>query len=128
MLMFAFRLDKFNRTRLKPRDISLLRLIASNAIRLRSGQISAAYDAHNNLCATILFLKFKGRACILHAAASVEGLENGGIEFIIDHFIHDHAEENLVLCVDNPEEGQLMEILESCGSGLSTYPCLRHMG
>lgn len=125
MLMFAYRLDRFNSSRLKPKDISMLRMIASNAIRYRSGRIGAAYDMHNNLCAVVLFLVFRGRASILHAAASGEGLNHGGIEMIIDRFIRENAEENLVLCIDNPSERKLMEILKSCGSGISTYPCLR---
>ena len=125
MLMFGYRLDRFNRSRLKSGEISMLRLLASSAIRFRSGQIGAAYDSHNNLCATVLFLVFKGRASILHAAASSEGLANGGIEFIIDRFIKTNTEQNLVLCVDNPSDRKLMEILKSCGSGISNYPCLK---
>jgi len=127
MLMFAYRLDKFNKQTLKPREISTLRLITSNAIRFRSAQIGAAYDLHNNLCATVLFLIFNGRASILHAAASTEGIESGGIEFIIDRFISSMAEKNLVLCVDNPSDRQLMEIMKNCGSTLSNFPCLRRL-
>ncbi len=48
MLMFAYKLDAFNQSRLKPKDISILRLIISNALRFRSARISAAYDSHNN--------------------------------------------------------------------------------
>ena len=127
MLMFGYRLDKFNRGRLKAGEISILRLLASNAIRFRSGQIGAAYDVHNNLCATVLFALFKGRASILYAAASSEGLAQGGIEFIIDRFIKINTEQNLVLCVDNSSDKKLMEILKGCGSGISNYPCLKNL-
>lgn len=127
MLMFAYRLDRFSKHRLKPSEISTLRLIATNAIRYRSGQIGSAYDSHNNLCATVMFLVFNGRASILHASASSDGIASGGIEYIIDRFIELNAEENLVLCVDNPSNRKLMEILKSCGSGISTFPCLRHI-
>ncbi|MFC2080723.1 hypothetical protein ACFLR8_00765 [Bacteroidota bacterium] len=128
MLMFAYRLDRFNRKRLKPHEISMLRMIASNAIRYRSAQIGAAYDSHNNLCATVIFLIYKGKASILHAAASSEGIAARGIEFIIDRFIESKAEENMVLCVDNPSDKQLMDILKSCGSGISNFPCIRQLG
>ena len=127
MLMFAYRLDRFNRQRLKSRDISTLRMIASNAIRYRSAQIGAAYDSFNNLCATVIFLIYKGKASILHAAASSEGIAAGGIEYIIDRFIESNAEENMVLCVDNPSDRLLMDILKSCGSGISNFPCLRSL-
>jgi hypothetical protein len=127
MLMFASRLDKFSRSRLNPRNISCLRLIATKAIHYRQGQIGTAYDSHNNLCATVLFLVFKGRASILYAAASGEGLNSGGIEFIIDRFIEANAEENLVLCTDNSANRKLMDILKACGSGLSAFPCLKRI-
>jgi hypothetical protein len=125
MLMFAYKLDRFNRHRLNPQEISILRLIATNAVRYRSGQIWASYDQHNNLIATVLFLVFRGRASMLHAAASSEGLASGGIEYLIDRFIEANAEENLVLCVDNPSNRKLMDILQGYGSGISSFPCLR---
>lgn len=125
MLMFAYKLDRFHRHRLKPRDISTMRLIISNSIRFRAGQIWAAYDVHNNLCATVVFLTFRGRTSIFHAAASSEGLSSGGIEFIIDRYIEGNAGKNLVLCVDNPSESKLMEILKCSGSGISNFPCIK---
>jgi hypothetical protein len=125
MLMFAYKLDRFHKNRLKPRDISTMRLIISHSIRNRMAQLGAAYDVHNNLCATIVFLIFNGRASILHAAASVEGLAGGGLEFIIDRFIESNAEKNLVLCLDNPAERKLMDMFKSCGASLSDFPCLR---
>jgi hypothetical protein len=125
MLMFAYKLDRFHKNRLKPRDISIMRLIISHSLRNRMAQVGAAYDAHNNLCATIVFLVFKGRASILHASASGDGLEGGGLEFIIDRFIESNAEKNLVLCLDNPAERKLMDMLKSCGASLSDFPCLK---
>jgi hypothetical protein len=127
-LMFAYRLDKLQKRRLKPRDISLLRLITTNAIRYRNGQIGAAYDAHNNLVATVTFLVFRGRASIIHATASSEGLASGSIEYIIDRYIKGNAGKNLVLCIDNPDERKIMDILKNCGSALSTSPCIRNRG
>lgn len=128
LVMFSYRLDKLNRQKLKPRQISVLRLIASNAIRYRSAQLASAYDRTNSLCAVILFLIFNGRASILHAAANAEGMETGAIEFIIDHFIRKHSEQNLVLSVDNPDDKYLMETLQHFGSGISDYPCLKQFG
>ena len=128
LLMFSYRLDKLNRQKLKPNQISTLRLIASNAIRYRSAQLASAYDRTNNLCAVMLFLIFNGRASILHAAANAEGVETGAIEFIIDHFIRKNSEENLVLSIDNPGNKYLMETLQHFGSGISEYPCLKQIG
>lgn len=127
LLMFSYRLDKLNKQKLKPKQISTLRLIASNAIRYRSAQLASAYDRTNNLCAIILFLIFNGRASILHAAANMDGIQTGAIEFIIDHFIRENSEQNLVLSIDNPGDKYLMETLQQFGSGISEYPCLKQI-
>ncbi len=128
LLMFAYRLDAFNKQRLKPNQISTLRLIASNAIRFRSGRIAAAYDAYNNLCAAILFLNYNGRASIHHAVANKEGIQNGAIYYILDSYIRENAEQNIVLCIDNPEAKNISGIFRNCGSTLSTYPCMKKRG
>jgi len=128
LLMFSYRLDKLNKQKLKPNQISTLRLIASNAIRYRSAQLASAYDRTNNLCAIILFLIFNGRANILHAAANMEGIQAGAVEFIIDHFIRENSEHDLVLSIDNPGDKYLMETLQHFGSGISEYPCLKQIG
>ena len=75
-----------------------------------------------------MFLIFKGRTSILHAAASNEGLASGGIEYIIDRYIESNAQENIVLCVDNPSDRKLIDILKNCGSCISTFPCLKSIG
>jgi hypothetical protein len=128
LVMFSYRLDKLNKQKLKPNQITNLRLIASNAIRYRSAQLASAYDRTNNLCAVILFLVFNGRASILHAAANLEGMETGAIEFIIDQFIRENSEKNLILSIDNPGDKYLFETLQHFGSGISDYPCLKQIG
>lgn len=125
MLLFSFKLDRFHSRGLKSGEISVMRLILTNSIRFRMGQIGAAYDIHNNLTAVIAFLTFRGRVSILHASASNEGLAAGAIEFIIDRFIEKNAENNLVLCVDNPSERKLMDIMKCLGAGISNFPCLK---
>jgi len=127
LLMFSYRLDKLNKQKLKPNQVSTLRLIASNAIRYRSAQLASAYDRSNNLCAIILFLIFNGRASILHAAANADGLKMGAIEAIIDHFIRENSEQNLVLSIDNPGDKYLLETLKNFGSGISEFPCLKQI-
>ena len=127
LLMFSYRLDKLNKQKLKPNQISTLRLIASNAIRYRSAQLASAYDRSNNLCAIILFLIFNGKASILHAAANADGMKEGAIEFIIDHFIRENSEQNLVLSIDNPGDKYLLETLKNFGSGISEFPCLKQI-
>ena len=125
LLMFSYRLDAFNKQRLKPNQISTLRLITSNAIRFRAGKIAAAYDANNNLCAAIFFLNFNGRISIHLSAANSEGILNGAIYFILDSFIRENAGQNLVLCIDNPDSKRTSDIFRNFGSAISNYPCIK---
>lgn len=126
-LQFAYHFDVFNKQRLKPDQITTLRLITSSAIRYRSGQIAAAYDARNNLCATLFFLNYNGRISIHHAAANTAGIRNGALYFMLDAFIRENSEQNLVLCIDNPDANNLPDIFHRFGASLSTYPCIKRL-
>jgi hypothetical protein len=124
LLMFAYQFDVFNSRPLKPNQISTLRLIITNAIRYRAGRIVAAYDAHNNLCATLFFLIYNGRTSIHHAAATPDGIQNGALYFLLDNYIRESSEQNQVLCMDDPTAGNLAELFQDFGSSLSKYPCI----
>ena len=127
LLMFSYRFDVFNKHRLKPNQIDALRLITSSAIRYRAGQTLAAYDARNNLCATLFLLNHIGRISIHHAAANTEGIRNGALYFILDSYIRENSEKNLVLCIDDPDAKNLSEIFLNFGSSVSTYPCIKKL-
>ena len=123
-LEFTYQFDAFNTRRLKPDQVNILRLIASNALRYRMGQIAAAFDERNNLCASMFFLRFNGRASIHLLSASLEGIRCGALQFILDEYIRENSEQNLVLSVDNPDAGDMAGILCNFGGCLSQYPCL----
>ena len=127
LLMFAYRLDAFNKNRLKPTQLATLRLIASTSLRYRAGQIAAAYDATNNLCASLFFLNYKGRTSIHHVASNMEGMHNGAIYFILDEYIRKYSEQNLMLCIDNPAAKRISEIFLNFGSSVSNYPCIKKL-
>lgn len=124
---FAYRFDRLNASGLRPGQVKLLRLIASNAIRYRSGQIMAAFNALNQLVAAILFLKFKGRISIGFAAADQEGITTGAVDFLLDRHIRENAEKNLVLGMDSCQEGGISRSFSNFGATLSTYPCLKNL-
>jgi len=119
-LEFVYRFDKFNSYRLKPSGLSLLRQILSNSLRYRMGEIHGAYSKENNLCATVFFIRFKGRQIIHYAAADNEGIENGALYLILDQFIAENAEKNLILCIDNPSARQLISLFKDLGA--KSYP------
>ena len=127
LLMFAYRLDAFNKSRLKPSQLSILRLITSDSLRHRTGQIAAAYDATNNLCATLFFLSYKGRTLIHHVASNMDGIGNGAIYFILDEYIRENSEQNVVLAIDDPDAKRMSEIFLDFGSSVSNYPCIKKL-
>lgn len=121
-LNFIYRFDRFNSHRIKPSGLSLLRQILSNSYRYRMGRIYGAYTRENNLCAVTFFIHFKDRQIIHYAAADNEGIKNGSLYLILDHFISKNTEKNLILCVDNPSAKHLISLFKNLGA--KSYPFL----
>lgn len=119
-LQFIYRFDRFSSKRIKPSGLTVLRQILSNALRNRMGEIHGAYTRENNLCAVILFIRFKGRQIIHLAAADHEGITDGALYLIIDQFIKENTEKNLILSVDDPSALSLRSLFKELGA--KSYP------
>ncbi len=119
-IQFIYRFDRFSSNRIKPSGVVMLRQILSASIRYRMGEIMGAYTRENNLCAVIFIIRFKGRLIIHCAAADHEGINNGALYLIIDQFIKENTEKNLILCVDNPSALPLISIFKELGA--KSYP------
>ena len=115
-LEFICRFDSFNSSRIKPSGLFMLRQIISNSLRYRMGEIHGAYSRENNLCATIFFIRFKGRQIIHYAAADDEGIKYGALYLILDKVISENAGKNLILCLDNPSSQYLISLFKDFGA------------
>lgn len=77
--------------------IEQLRKLIAVAIKYRIGVLYGAYSAHNNLLAAAFFITGLNRAIIVSMAVTDNGKKHNAHYLLIDHFIKESAEKNLVL-------------------------------
>ncbi|NJM14530.1 MAG: hypothetical protein HC896_03345 [Bacteroidales bacterium] len=82
-------------------DYNKLRILASTAVKYRLGQVYAAYDQHNSLCAASLFIWSHRKVTLLFSAVNKDGLRNHALDYIVNQFIEEHSSHNLTLSLDN---------------------------
>jgi len=61
------------------------------------GEIYGVYTNENELCAAVYFCRWKERVIYMNAASNSKGKELRGMFFLLDRFIHQNAESNLLL-------------------------------
>lgn len=75
---------------------SLLQLIM-RSVSLGIGEVYGAYDSSGVLCAGALFIKSNGKVIFLLASSTTKGRENRAMFALVDRFIDQNAETQLVL-------------------------------
>ena len=114
-LQFIYHHDRSNKRHLKPKELHYLRLITSNSIRYRFGELFGAYSPENNLCGAALIIKYRQKASVIYTAADKEGMSKMAITSIIEEFIKTHAEQKLILGVDDPDDKISLDLLRQFG-------------
>jgi hypothetical protein len=123
-LQFAARFDTYQDTRIRSREINFLRLIITNSVRYRLGEIYGAYTPENNLCAAAFLITYRQKATLFMTLASRTGLQYHAVQLIIDGYIKLHAEQKLILGVDDPFDRKNLLLLKQFGA----EPCkLNHI-
>lgn len=61
------------------------------------GEIYGVYSAENELCAAVYFCKWKNRVIYLNAVTNKTGKELGAMYFLVDSFVKENAERDLIL-------------------------------
>lgn len=79
------------------RHYDMLRILVSFALRHKIGEILAAYDEHNTLCAAAFFLTSHNKSIFLISVSNPVGKKNRAMFGIVDFFIRKNAEKNLTL-------------------------------
>lgn len=81
-----------------------LNIIISTSLQRQQGIIYGAYSSGNELCAAAAFLFDSKRVTYLNAVSSKLGKELHAAHGIVDHFIQDNAEENLLLDFEGSQD------------------------
>jgi len=98
----------------------LLRLIYTG---LHKGmtQVWGAYDAHNELCAGIVWFFSHREAIFLFSGLSEAGRNKGAMPFLVDNFIRQYAGQQLTLDFEGSNDEGLARFYAGFGSGNVTY-------
>lgn len=82
------------------------------------GKIYGVYTPGNNLCAAVYFCRWKDRVIYFNAASSKEGKNTRAMYYLINRFIEDNAEKNLILDF----EGSMIPGVERFYAGFGAKP------
>lgn len=106
---------------LKTRNYKTLTGIVQSAIHKKKAQIIGVKTKENNTCAGAVFLADKRKFIFLFSAASNEAKSNGAMSFLIDHFIRENAQQNLILDFEGSNNPDLARFYKSFGSKECVY-------
>jgi hypothetical protein len=98
----------------------LLRLIYV-CIHKGIAQVWGAYDAHNELCAGVVWLFSHQEVIFLFSGLSENGRSKGAMPFLIDSFIREHAGQQLTLNFEGSNDEGLARFYAGFGSEKTTY-------
>lgn len=104
---------------LRQKHFNILNQLISLSIAKGVGEIYGAYTARNELCAGVLFLKTNGKVIYLLASSSDEGRSQRAMFSLIDYYINQHSELELVLDF----EGSNIEPVARFYAGFGASPC-----
>jgi hypothetical protein len=90
-----------------------------------NGEIYAAYNQNNTLCAAAFFFFSGRRAIYLNAVSSEEGKRTNAMHKIVDQFIQDHSDSSLLLDFEGSMIPGIARLYEGFGSKPEQYYCLK---
>lgn len=88
---------------------------------LNFAEVWSAYDQNNSLCAATVFLKSRARAIMIFSANNSVGRENYAMHQLIDGFIRDNQQLNMVLDFEGSNLEGLSRFYQSFGAENSPY-------
>ena len=102
-----------------------LRRLLYTCVYKNVAEVNGVYSGENNLLAGAVFIKSNRRAVFIFSGLSEEGKRMGAMPFLIDGFIHDHANAHLTLDFDGSNDPNLARFYKSFGAKQTNYPRLR---
>ncbi|HZJ73572.1 MAG TPA: hypothetical protein VFC87_02095 [Perlabentimonas sp.] len=110
-----------NVANLKSSHFNTLKKLVSQSIDNGVGEVYGAYNAHNELCAGALFIKANGKAIYLLASSTPEGKAQRAMFRLIDFYIDQNSESNLVLDFEGSNIKSVARFFASFGASPCTY-------
>lgn len=85
---------------LTAKHLNTLQLIVTSAIRYRAGQLLAVHNNVNNLCATAFITWARNKLQVKFLSLNTEAIENNVIYLLLDNYIKNASEKNIILSID----------------------------
>ncbi len=104
------------------KELEKLKSIISFGRFKQMGEIFGVYSGINELCAAVYFCRWKNRVIYFNAASSPEGKNLGAMYFLVDNFIKENAERDLILDF----EGSMIPGVARFYSGFGAIPETYH--
>ena len=103
---------------------TLLNLIHA-CLKKGYGETYGAFTKENKLCAGVIWLIKNDRAVFLFSATNAEAKKNGGMFFLIDQFIQQHAGKEMILDFEGSNLPGLARFYKGFGSKETVYLQIR---
>jgi hypothetical protein len=100
---------------------AILALLINECMSRGVGQVWGANDKEGKLCAGCFFVESNGKSIFLFSGRSAEAKANGAMFFLIDRFIAQNAQRNLVLDFEGSNDPNLARFYKSFGSKECVY-------
>lgn len=108
--------DKFPK-----KEINKLKSTISNGQFKGIGEIYGVYSPENELCAAVYFCKWKNRVIYLNAVTNKTGKELGAMYFLVDSFLKENAERDLILDFEGSMVPGVARFYSGFGAITETY-------
>lgn len=89
------------------------------------GEIYGVYSSENELCAAVYFCKWKNRVIYLNAVTNKTGKELGAMYFLVDSFLKENAERDLILDFEGSMVPGVARFYSGFGAVTETYHQLK---
>jgi hypothetical protein len=117
--------NSVNKNSLPKQSMQTLKRLIEYGNSHGNGEIYAAYNQNNALCAAAFFFFTGQRAIYLNAVSSEEGKRTNAMHKIVDQFIQDHSGSPMVLDFEGSMIPGIARFYEGFGAKPEQYYCLK---
>ncbi|MEO6882516.1 MAG: GNAT family N-acetyltransferase [Bacteroidia bacterium] len=110
---------------LRDADYDMLKRLITNCLQQKRGQIRAVFSAEKKMLACAFFVESNGKVIFLFSASNEEAKQTGAMPFLIDRFIYDNSQRNLVFDFEGSNHPDLARFYKSFGSTECIYLQIR---
>ena len=107
------------------KNLGTLKNIIANGQYKGFGEIYGVYTSDNELCAAVYFCRWKDRVIYYNAVSNETGKNEGGMYFLVNHFIEQNAGKNLTLDFEGSMIPGVARFFKGFGATPETYFLLK---